>query len=69
MRFFAKTDIFLEGNYSKKLILLKKSQVFLLKNRVNVIQKLGIFFLTLEERMAKKRKKAKKAKRSAKRKR
>jgi hypothetical protein len=41
----------------------------LLKNAVIVIQRLGIFFLTLEERMAKKRKKAKKAKRSAKRKR
>jgi len=44
----------------------------LLKNRAGVIQKLGRFFLTLEERMAKKRKKAtkaKKAKRTAKRKR
>jgi hypothetical protein len=41
----------------------------LLKNPAIAIQGLGIFFLTLEERMAKKRKKAKKAKRSTRRKR
>jgi hypothetical protein len=37
----------------------------LLKNPVKDIQRLGIFFLTLEERMAKKRKKAKKAKKAS----
>jgi hypothetical protein len=38
----------------------------LLKNRVKDIQRIGIFFLTLEERMAKKKaKKAKKAKKSS----